>query len=298
MDTQRLKNCYLAEGVLCVFLAALFKGKDLAEILTLPFDLAGSLLRRLSLSGPVGNALAVALFVLLGLLPLLVLWRTRKNPGLEAFFLLLSCPLTWFVLYCAVNPGFAWMELGFTNGTNPTAFAFVVYGFWVGYAVLRWIRQLPSQGLTKLRRSLERLLAVLGAACILSAAYVTAGKWMYLQNWQDGAAIAGLLGCLVEATPDLLSAWVILAGIKLSADTKDAAAAEELAKRCQRSLGAIVTIHAAWNLLQITPISHFMGPQMTVDLPLGTMVLLLAALLLSSLLREYYALKEDSGLII
>ena len=80
------RNRYIAlslEAAACLLLVVLLgwnsgEGGILASLTAFPFAQIGLGLRWLSLSGAVGNGLAIGLYVLLGLIPLIalgVLWR-------------------------------------------------------------------------------------------------------------------------------------------------------------------------------------------------------------------------------
>ena len=91
------------------------EGESLASLAAFPFAQIGLGLRWLSLSGAVGNGLAIGLYVLLSLIPLIalgVIWRRGKLRQADALLAVLSALLFW-VLYLMVNPGLltAWLNL-------------------------------------------------------------------------------------------------------------------------------------------------------------------------------------------
>ena len=91
------------------------------EALCAPFALGGAGLRRLSLSGAVGNGVAVSLWALLSLLPLGGLWALRRRLQWEDALLALLTPLLGLTWWCAVNPGrlsvqLPEMELAYLSG--------------------------------------------------------------------------------------------------------------------------------------------------------------------------------------
>ena len=117
------RNWYIAlslEAAACLLLVALLgwnssEGESLASLAAFPFAQIGLGLRWLSLSGAVGNGLAIGLYVLLSLIPLIalgVIWRRGKLRQADALRAVLSALLFW-VLYLMVNPGLltAWLNL-------------------------------------------------------------------------------------------------------------------------------------------------------------------------------------------
>ena len=81
---------------------------QVAGALTAPIELAGGLLRELSLSGPGGNVLAWAIVLLAAGLPLLllVLPPNRGRRHWEDIFLPASSLLLIGLAFCAVNPSY------------------------------------------------------------------------------------------------------------------------------------------------------------------------------------------------
>lgn len=79
---------------------------QVAGAMTAPIELAGGLLRELSLSGPGGNVLAWALVLLAAGLPLLllVLPPNRGRRHWEDIFLPASSLLLIGLAFCAANP--------------------------------------------------------------------------------------------------------------------------------------------------------------------------------------------------
>lgn len=75
--------------------------------MTFPLEQIGWGLRQLSLSGAMGNIIAIIIYFLIGFIPCGVYWYLRKNGKLykiDAMLPLLSV-LLWIVLYYMINPG-------------------------------------------------------------------------------------------------------------------------------------------------------------------------------------------------
>ena len=70
--------------------------------LCLPFTWTAAGLRKLSLSGSLGNGVAIALLVVLGLLPLVLKWK--KSWGPEDVLLIFTSIAIWYTLYVLINP--------------------------------------------------------------------------------------------------------------------------------------------------------------------------------------------------
>ena len=105
-------------------------------IITFPLEQIGCALRRLSLSGAMGNMIAIILYVLIGLIPCMVwLFLKGKGKNLKEDYLLF--PISGFlllVLYYMINPGLIPVN---EAGGGKLLLAGTFYSVLVGYVVLR-----------------------------------------------------------------------------------------------------------------------------------------------------------------
>ena len=103
-----MKRKHLSGLVWMAFGLLLFVGlaygavKDHFSLFAIPFTLAGSGLRRLSLSGTAGNVAAVVLYTALSVLPLLLNLKCKWY--LEDVLPVVCSLLMFFVLYYMINP--------------------------------------------------------------------------------------------------------------------------------------------------------------------------------------------------
>ncbi len=141
-------------------------------ILYAPFEAIGWLLRRLSLSGPLGNVAAWALYVLVSLLPLgLGAWWLKKKReawrGTELLLALVSV-YSFYLLYQFINPYLFYEGMAAAGGGADllpllkSFGAMLWYVFLGSYIVLRLMAQMRrervSDGKGYLYKSLSRLL--------------------------------------------------------------------------------------------------------------------------------------------
>jgi hypothetical protein len=132
-----------------------------------PFEQIGMGLRLLSLSGRIGNALALTLYVLLCLLPVLFLLKNgnkRKPRAEDALLVLLSAAL-FAALYYMSNPAFIG-KIFMGGGAAGLAAGKAVLGgtLWsilCGYFILRVLRLSFESGSEKLQGYLGAVLCVL-----------------------------------------------------------------------------------------------------------------------------------------
>ena len=142
---------------------------QVAGAMTAPIELAGGLLRELSLSGPGGNVLAWALVLLAAGLPLLllVLPPNRGRRHWEDIFLPASSLLLIGLAFCAVNPSYLDR---FFSSTQLIAAAVVWVSLLVFWGVLRLLRGMEEAPLEKLSGVLRILLVGCAALLVFAAA--------------------------------------------------------------------------------------------------------------------------------
>lgn len=298
---------------------------QVAGALTAPIELAGGLLRELSLSGPGGNVLAWAIVLLAAGLPLLllVLPPNRGRRHWEDIFLPASSLLLIGLAFCAVNPSYLDRFFG---STLLIAAAVVWVSLLVFWGVLRLLRGMEEAPLERLSGVLRILLVGCAALLVFAAASRVSGAIVEINNlqqdWTLFLAVAsvpepsGLTGDqalnialalpLVELIPDLLGAWMLL----LAADLTTALAREPFG---EESVGRCVTT-ARWSRLaiQVTLVlalgvnlvklarydSLITEVKVSLDLPLIPLILSAALYLLCRCVQRGRELQEDNDSII
>lgn len=298
---------------------------QVAGALTAPIELAGGLLRELSLSGPGGNVLAWAIVLLAAGLPLLllVLPPNRGRRHWEDIFLPASSLLLIGLAFCAVNPSYLDRFFG---STLLIAAAVIWVSLLVFWGVLRLLRGMEEAPLEKLSGVLRILLVGCAALLVFAAASRVSGAIVEINNlqqdWTLFLAVAsvpepsGLTGDqalnialalpLVELIPDLLGAWMLL----LAADLTTALAREPFG---EESVGQCVTT-ARWSRLAIQATlvltlgvnlvklarydSLITEVKVSLDLPLIPLILSAALYLLCRCVQRGRELQEDNDSII
>ena len=294
----------MAAGCLALCLTGSGGGLALEQAAALPFATVGRWLRSLSLSGPAGNAAALALYWVLSLLPLALLIPLRRQPVREDWLLGLAVPVGLAVWWCAVNPG--WLF----PASEAIELACLGGAFWMlmlCWALLRWLRR----GSTL--RSLSLALEALGLGLVTA---IFGGCFGQLcSSWQrvlagntGGHALSQaflLLQFAVSALPYGLELWVLASARRLVS----AAAADRysdqtlrqsaiLAGRCRTALCASLLTQTGFDLLQLLCLPSLRTVSASVELPLTSMGVALAALLLAQYVRENKRLKDDNDMFI
>lgn len=293
------------------------------ELLSTPFRLVGEGLRRLSLSGVVGNLAAWAIVLVICCLPVAAFaWRGKRGwpAGWEDRLLWLVPVELFFLLYYLVNPTYLG-KADLTGAAVRDFFSFAVcvtiLSTLAAWAVLRFLRALDgrkAEGLSGLFQPLLRVCAALLAAGAVHnglSAFVT--QYSAVSAGNTGVAgselrttlLVMLLLAVLKGIPDLLAALTLLWGGELAAaigQNTFAAETVELCQRtaesCRRVAQATVLLAAFANLLQMLMMGRLLSSNFNVVFPLLTLALSVGLFLLCRFLQRGRELQEDNDSII
>ena len=279
--------------------------------LCLPFTWGAAGLRKLSLSGSLGNAVAIVLLVVVGLLPLALKWK--KSWGPEDALLIFTSIAIWYTLYVLINP---YILPDILSGTlGETLLCGSCYSLFLSWAVLRLRSTCTMTG--------ENFIKALGIFLYLCAAtqvfliasrasgLVTSWKLLESGNTMPGQILLPsylflIVGFLVSVLEYGLNGWLLLLGARLTKDLSqdpygEAACrkAEGLCAWCRRTLAVVLLSQTALNVAAVifaSRIYYLVG--IGFRLPISSMALVFALLVLASLLRRGQQLQEDNQLFI
>ena len=298
---------------------------QVAGALTAPIELAGGLLRELSLSGPGGNVLAWAIVLLAAGLPLLllVLPPNRGRRHWEDIFLPASSLLLIGLAFCAVNPSYLDRFFG---STLLIAAAVIWVSLLVFWGVLRLLRGMEEAPLEKLSGVLRILLVGCAALLVFAAASRVSGAIVEINNlqqdWTLFLAVAsvpepsGLTGDqalnialalpLVELIPDLLGAWMLLLAADLTTALARDPFGEESVGRCvttarwsRLAIQATLVLALGVNLVKLARYDSLITEvKVSLDLPLIPLILSAALYLLCRCVQRGRELQEYNDSII
>ena len=298
---------------------------QVAGAMTAPIELAGGLLRELSLSGPGGNLLAWAIVLLAAGLPLLllVLPPNRGRRHWEDIFLPASSLLLIGLAFCAVNPSYLDRFFG---STLLIAAAMIWVSLLVFWGVLRLLRGMEEASLEKLSGVLRILLVGCAALLVFAAASRVSGAIVEINNlqqdWTLFLAVAsvpepsGLTGDqalnialalpLVELIPDLLGAWMLLLAADLTTALARDPFGEESVGRCvttarwsRLAIQATLVLALGVNLVKLARYDSLITEvKVSLDLPLIPLILSAALYLLCRCVQRGRELQEDNDSII
>lgn len=281
------------------------------SLICLPFFLCARGLRWLSLSGSLGNLLAIGLFVLLGLCPLLPGLGKKRSP--EDWLLVLASIALWIGEYYLINP--ALLPVSLRGPVGQLVLCGAVYELLLCWAVLRLLKASRNMEKADYLRWLKTFLWLCAGVCVLSVIVTLASLPDSFRQLRETNTAPGLeltptyvfliLSAAVTALEYLLDAWVLLLGAGLlrvleqGPYTRTAlAAADRVSLWCRRSLAVILLSHTAVNLSQALLASRLHRLSFEFRLPLLSLATVFALLALSGLLKKGLRLQEDNDLFI
>lgn len=310
------------EALLCLLLYLVRESMPgiFTAIIAFPFEQIGFVLRKLSLSGGIGNVLSIVVYVAVSLVPIFALLFIKKmrKLNLEDSLLGVLSAMLFVVIYFMINPGMLDMNMGSAIGQDlgKALLGGMTYSVLFGYIILRILRFFFDADTNKLQKYLKVLLYVLNIFFIY---LVFGAQFANLMNSFD-ALRAGNTGTeqalgmsylflvlqyIVNALPNLLNVLVVFAGLNLLGELVSdrysettVATATTLSHLCGIVLRITVISNITFNLLQLVYVKELRVVNGTVQIPLLTIAFVLAALLLAQYIRDNKQLKDDNDMFI
>ncbi len=286
-------------GLACLGLALWGPEVPDKAVLAFPFAQWAALLRRLSLSGTAGDALAWALLVATALVPLLfAAWLYRRGRFCRADVLLIVlAPLLAGGLYAMVNPGLfrGWFQ-GF-GSMVAVALGVLLWSVLAAWCVLRLLA-VAGGGREKAAAALTGLLWLLAAVYVFLGAYVLPRA--LAESLSAGGGAAAVVGFLVDLISPAGGCAAAVLGAELIAalgsgfTPESAARAHRLSRVCAGFLMAGLLARVGWNALQLLLAPMLPNLSFQVELPLVTTCFVLAVGLSARLLEQGRSLQEEN----
>ena len=287
-----------------------------SSVVAFPFEQIGWFLRWLSLSGDVGNVLAWILYAAFCLIPVVVflrLWKTHpegRGSCHENWLLLILSAVLFAVMYWMINPGVLG-ELYAIGGES--LLGCVVYAVLAAYLVLCVIRAIRRADTVRLQKYMQLMLAILGLvfAVIITgvcpARYYEEARSLREANTYVSTLneIFLLIRFVAYTFPFAMDSFLVDTARKLLKIQRQepyseeaALTADRLARQCVRYLSVTVLLNLGVNLLQLLFIRQLNVVNFTLEIPLLSIGIALAALLFARYIRQTKALKEENELYI
>lgn len=289
------------------------------DIFTFPFGQIGEALRAMSLASSAGNIAAMVIYLLISVMPMLYLVdrvaRQKKAPDAIDILLIMMSVMLFIMMYFMVNPGYINSNL---YGAMPGKGAALAMTFWsmvIGYVVLKCIKASIGTDEKKLARYLKLILiavaAVIGINIILGifTEVIPAAKGIreideQLNN-DYNTSLFLWIKYFADKVPSVLNIVVIIHAVKMVDQLRldrysqeTISAAENLSRICRISVTVMILISIAVNLFQFLVWTKVYKTSYVVDIPLFSIAMCIAVLLLSKFFASDKALKEDNDMII
>ena len=311
MKNRLLTIALGTEAALCVLFCTLGGAAD--AVLSFPLAPIAGWLRRLSLSGSLGNGAAIVIYVLLCLLPagLFLFRRLKGKRHWEDLLLLAGSAALFYSLYLLINPALAEVRYSLMAKPALNGLVWVLIAAWLVLFLLR-LAFADRQGAEKCGKLILFALAAVYVFCLFYQLPAEAIGEIRALN-EANTVHSGLelswfvivLRALAEAVPCALSLFALYLSRKLLDAAAEDRFSEEtltlsqrLARFCRAALTAEVLLCAGVYLLQLVLAPRLRSISFQVEFPVSSVAVALAALLLSRLLGEGKELKEDNDLFV
>jgi len=322
MKDRKFLLILAAEAAVCVAAALAFtpqSGSAYGMIAQFPFAQLGLLLRSLSLSGAVGNAAAIALYIAICAVPLLfAALRIRKRAfKAEDALLVAMSGFGFYMVYMMVNPALLNRIPCYAVGDfGKAVLGGAFYSLLIGYLVLRLLRRADGATTDALLRVLRLLLAVVAVVLVLGIGYIgVSGVRAQLAaikaaNTDPSVSLGTtnffvVLRFALAQTPVAMEIAMFLLGMRLCEALRQdrygegaIVAAQKLASFAKKTVAAIALCCIALNLAQIAFASSLVSADFLTTLPLSEIVAAVGALLLARFFVASRELKQDNQMII
>lgn len=281
-----------AVGVIGITKGMGVKTEGVFDLLSFPLEKSADFLGYLSLSGKVGNAVAVVLYALICLVPVFVLlFRiSRKTFVKTDSILVLMSAVLFAVIYLLINPS----EMG-AHGMGEEA-SMVAFSFWsllVGYLVLKFAEMLKNTEGKRTEKLLSVVLKIIGAVFMFALCT--------LEFTKAEVGIVTVFSALNSVLPAVLGIRTVFFALDLLTEfsldrysENTVREAEKLSRFCILALELTVGVSALLSVLQLRFINELSSVNFSVEIPLVSIGFILLLLMLSGFIKESKALKEDN----
>lgn len=307
------------------------------ELLYLPFDWLGKVLRWLSLSSNVGNMLALLFYGMLCLSPLLYLFFRKVRAGFQKVDLLLPVIslFSFYLLYHYINPGLMlkWAPQGLSDpsclGMIKLAFAIIFYSLWLTYFMLRMLVTLTSveEGTYQqhLNKRLQLILEALSALYtflygyfatfeLLSALDKYSAKsgddlhlttFMPLQGGSGLNQFVAVLNYILRGLPVVFAIYILVTGVHLieemtshHMEAEEYQAAAKLSRAGRNAVYVTVFCNLILNIFQFFLSNQLTDTEFNLNITLFPLIIAFGAMILAGYFKETKELHEDNEMII
>ena len=289
------------------------EGGNLLLSLAWPFVKAGEILRKLSLSGSVGNLAAIALYGMLCIAPLFLI---RKGDGWRVNGLLvLASGVMFWVMWLMVNPGM--MPSAMRNEVGKAIYAGTIYSVMITWGVLKLMTKADMTVRAGIYEALRIFLLICAAQFVFMGLGMGMGEFRgqldALTEGNTALSDAQLMPSVMFLALDfgfglmenLMVAWILILGTRLL-DALEEDPYSELSHKmsetifqwCKKTIPLVAIANLILNLGQVLLAPILLNVNLQLRLPTVSLAVAFGMMALTRLLGEGKAIKEDNDLFI
>lgn len=281
-----------AVGVIVITKGMGIKTESVFDLLSFPLVKAADFLGTMSLSGNLGNAIAIAIYSLCCLIPVFVmLFKIKKQTFVKTDSLLVLVSAVLFaVIYLLINPSAMGLH-GYGEGASTVAFSF--WSLLVGYFVLKFADIVKNAEGKRTEKLLSLVMKIIGAVFIFALCSTELVK--------TEIGIVTLLSFANLVTPLIFGIIIVIYCLDVLSEftlnrysENTLRATKKLSSICILALRVTVCVTALFSVFQLKYINELSKVNFSVDIPLLSFGFILLVLILSSFLKDSKALKEDN----
>lgn len=291
-----------------------------SSIMAFPFEQIAHVLRILSLSSPTGNVIAFLIYFIISLIPLMLLLIFSKKRKLkpEDILLIILTGILFGTLYYMINPGTLTTMMGNALSASilKAFLGVIIYSVIAGYILLRILRTFSNSDKHSLYKYLKILLIILNVIFVfvifgtLFNNMISSFNSFTVSNtapeqslWLNYVFIS--LNYIISALPYIFNVFIVFKVMNLLAELnednysdKSSALADSLSRWCIKALSITVVSNIIFNIIQLVMIKKLLVIESMVQIPIFSIVFVLATLLMAKYINENRKLKSDNDLFI
>ena len=291
-----------------------------SSIMAFPFEQIAHVLRILSLSSPTGNVIAFLIYFIISLIPLMLLLIFSKKRKLkpEDILLIILTGILFGTLYYMINPGTLTTMMGNALSASilKAFLGVIIYSVIAGYILLRILRTFSNSDKHSLYKYLKILLIILNVIFVfvifgtLFNNMISSFNSFTVSNtapeqslWLNYVFIS--LNYIISALPYIFNVFIVFKVMDLLAELnednysdKSSALADNLSRWCIKALSITVVSNIIFNIIQLVMIKKLLVIESMVQIPIFSIVFVLATLLMAKYINENRKLKSDNDLFI
>lgn len=285
-----------------------------SSLIAFPFEGMGILLRNLSLSNEIGNMVAIGLYILICISPIIIFYLLKKKQKVMKIdlFLFIISLLLFINIYFMINPSYFPITIA---QMDSTILGGSFYSVLLGYLILRFLNMYTSEKSMQLQKGLYILLGLISISLVFviwginfDGLLTSLANISYHSNGLYNATFSELFLIIyffIDNLPHCLNLIIIFLSIQVLQElvidrysNNAILAVEKLANFSRKSIKIIVISSMLFNLAQCYLNTQLSQVSISISLPTTSIVFTILVLLLVQYIHEDQKLKQENDLFI